>query len=194
LLDKEILYDGEKQEITGKKIYNYDDNKNLYLIETMDNNSNLQNKTIYIYEDNILIKSENYNGKNIVKYTIFDYENNKISKKNEFDPTGKIIIIHEYLYDLNNDLIAIKDLSESGDKIGEKEFIYEENKLVLEKDYDRNKKLILSKKYIYNDRTINSIEFYSSSNEKIRIIEKIYLKIEGDINKFGFKSNFTDIF
>jgi hypothetical protein len=190
---QEIFYDGQMQEITGKKIYNYDENKNLTEIDNLDSNSILQSKIVYSYKNNLLINSEDYNGRSPVKNSIFLYKNSRLIKKNEFDPSDRLILYNEYLYDTVGELTGIRFFSENGDYLGDKKFIYENNMLIEEKNSDKNDRITLTKKYIYKEKNISIIEFYSSSNEKIRIIERIYSNIEDNTNKFGFKENFWDL-
>jgi ssDNA-binding Zn-finger/Zn-ribbon topoisomerase 1 len=193
LVDEEIYYNGDKSEITGKKQYLYDKNKNIVRINIFDANSELQAKLLYTYEDNKLVECEEYNGKTKIKYSKFEYDRNLMIKKTDFDISDMVILVNEYIYDNEKNIIVIEKNFLSGDKFGKTEFTYKDKKPVEEHQYDQTGRVMLSKKYEYNEGRISRIDFFSASGSKVRVIERKYSGPATDENAFGFNANFWDI-
>ena len=128
-----------------------------------------------------------------MKYSIFDYVKNLPSKKTDYDISDRIVLISEYTFDEKNSLVSVIKKTGGGADFGRTEFGYDNGNLSREILYDDNNKVVLYKKYSYKEKRIDSIEFYSASGIKIRVIERKYSGPDIKTNKFGFNENFYDL-
>ncbi|OHD15466.1 MAG: hypothetical protein A2086_08290 [Spirochaetes bacterium GWD1_27_9] len=191
-LVQEIYSDSTGSQVVGKKDYLYDERNNIISIISFNQDLMEESKLVYTYEEDKLILAEEFQGNSKIKYSKFEYDaQKKVAKKIEYDTENRIILTHNYIYDASNNLVSIEDYYGSN-LAGKKNFVYKNGKLVEEYQLDQNNNKTISKIYNYSGNNISKIDFYLKER-KIRIIERIYGKLDTKTNIFGFSYNYWDI-
>lgn len=199
LIDEEIYFDAEENNIIGKKKYIYNAKQDITAIYTY-NKKKLESKFEYIYSNGILLVCEEYTGETTrIKYSIFEYNNNDLlTKKIEYDMDENVVLIHDFEYDKKGFLRSIKDSNANGQYLGEKRFIYIKDevlgkyKLVEEKLYDDKQRLFIKKIYDYNKNMIIKVSFFTGKDLKIRAVKRNYSNMDGVNSVLGYRENFYD--
>lgn len=194
LIDREIFWDMEQNEIQGEKKYFYDNNNNIISIKNYDADKILESEYKYSYKENRLMRCDEYLGEILIKYSNYFYDvSGDIDKKIDYDYTGKVILISKFI--ITNGIIhRIINYNDLGDVIGSKEFVYENKKLIIELQYNDSKKQIVKKTFFYEEDQIIKINYYISNDRLIRRINRKYKESKKNYSKslFGYNENFYD--
>lgn len=194
LIDRDIFWDMEQNEMQGEKKYFYDNNNNIISIKNYDADKILESEYKYSYKDNKLIRCDEYLGEVLIKYSKFFYdESGDIDKKIDYDYTGAEFLISKFIITDCN-IRRIINYNDLGEEIGRKEFVYEDKKLIKELQYNDSNKLIIKKIFFHKENQIVKINFYISNDRLIRRIDRKYKESSKNYSKsqFGYNENFYD--
>lgn len=192
-LIREIFYTPDKSEIIGYKEYVYNDSGNVEKVLSLDEDGNPVSMLIYTYEDNRIVRHDEFSNRMRVKSAYYQYDNSgHLTMIDEKDVNSRKIMSRHFYYNQDGEIEKIEDRTSEGILYGYKLFVYEKGLVSLETIYTDRKQIQFKKIYRIEKKSIRSYIIQTASGTEVRLVEREYSGKPAETNAFGWIKNFYD--